>query len=556
MAGVKVSKEDEKFFYLQSPAGKELKVAKQGLGKERQEVYRSLISQPAEVPAQTPAPKQNDLLGDPDFNFSGRPERILSARELVQPQMTPVSANVPPNPLAGMQAGIGDVMTPARPAGTPEPDTTPNIPVGAGMPSMIPAQANVTETVVPGVPIDAELKKDVMKGFDLQAEAAKKQIEAQTDFQKAYAQQQAELQTQLAETNSQLDLIEQQREQAFNDTQAEFQSTIQKMQEAKIDPDRIYGGSTGKRVLAGIAIAMGAMGRALTGGSTNAALQIINNAIDRDIAAQEKEIQKLGTQASLQRQMLADIDTKYDNKLQAYQMKRAVMLDAAERKALQIAKNLTSQEAVAQAQGFIGQLQAQKAEALMKAGQMEADKRTIQTTTQMLSPAVAAGKSSEKAFDQASKLRQEYNKNAVTQETIKRKSSLNAIEAARGMDSAAGDLAFIFAYMKMLDPGSVVREGEFANAQNAAGVPDRIRNTYNRVMSGERLNENQRNDFFNTAKAIYNKQAKEQATVDKRYKGLAQRANIPVEDVIIFQPMEEKDPREISATFAPSGLGR
>ena len=59
-------------------------------------------------------------------------------------------------------------------------------------------------------------------------------------------------------------------------------------------------------------------------------------------------------------------------------------------------------------------------------------------------------------------------------------------------DSAVGDLSLIFGYMKMLDPGSVVREGEFATAQNAAGVPDRVLNLYNRVASGERLNKSQR----------------------------------------------------------------
>ena len=57
--------------------------------------------------------------------------------------------------------------------------------------------------------------------------------------------------------------------------------------------------------------------------------------------------------------------------------------------------------------------------------------------------------------------------------------------------------------MKMLDPGSVVREGEFANAQNSAGVPDRIRSRYNNVLSGERLAENTRQDFIQTAQGLY-----------------------------------------------------
>lgn len=69
--------------------------------------------------------------------------------------------------------------------------------------------------------------------------------------------------------------------------------------------------------------------------------------------------------------------------------------------------------------------------------------------------------------------------------------------------SAAGDLALIFNYMKMLDPGSAVRETEFANAQNAGGIPDRIRAQYNAIKRGERLSEPQRSDFYSRAQRLY-----------------------------------------------------
>lgn len=549
MAGIQVQKEDDRFFYLQSPTGNTLPVAKSGLSKERQEQYRSQIAKPI-VQANEPDP-------DPDFNFTGRPERILTARELTQPNMTPVSANV--SPLAGLQASSEGINTQPIPAGTPEAQMPAgNVPVG--MPAqdvgMIPASQTVVQSVQPGMKIDEEIKSDIAKGYDLQAEAAKKQIQAQGEYAKAFVDEQAKIETEVEKVQSQYNLILQKRDEARQAVETDLSATIQKMQDAKVDPERWYGGSAGKRVLAGIAIAMGEFGRALTGGSQNAALKIINDAINADIRAQEVEIDKLGKQAGLQRQLLAEIDAKYENKITAQNMKRAFLLDAAERKATALAKRLTTDESIAQAQSFIGQLQAQKADALFKAQQAEMDKATIQTTTQLMSPQAAAGKSAEKSFDQASKLRQEYNKNPVTLGTIERKASLDTIEAAKEMNSAAGDLAFIFAYMKMLDPGSTVREGEFANAQNAAGVPDRIRNLHNRVRLGTRLSTEQRNDFYNTANAIYQKQLREQEKVDKRYTGLAERSGLPVEDVIIFRSMEDKDPREISATFAPSGLGR
>jgi len=65
--------------------------------------------------------------------------------------------------------------------------------------------------------------------------------------------------------------------------------------------------------------------------------------------------------------------------------------------------------------------------------------------------------------------------------------------------TAAGDMGMIFGFMKVVDPGSTVREGEFATAQNAAGWPERMRNLYNRALEGTRLEEKQRADFIDTA---------------------------------------------------------
>lgn len=102
-----------------------------------------------------------------------------------------------------------------------------------------------------------------------------------------------------------------------------------------------------------------------------------------------------------------------------------------------------------------------------------------------------------------SNLRREFNARQEVKDFRTVQSAYNSVRAAARSPSAAGDLSLIFAYMKILDPGSVVREQEFATAQNAAGVPDRIRNLYNRTLNGQRLNENQRADFLSQANNLY-----------------------------------------------------
>lgn len=107
-------------------------------------------------------------------------------------------------------------------------------------------------------------------------------------------------------------------------------------------------------------------------------------------------------------------------------------------------------------------------------------------------------------------------------------------------DDAAGDLALIFNYMKMLDPGSAVREGEFANAQNAAGVPDQIRNQWNKLMSGERLNPEQRKSFKSQAANIYKDYKKEGDRLRAAYTSLAKRDGLDPAAIIISAPEEEQ----------------
>ena len=147
-------------------------------------------------------------------------------------------------------------------------------------------------------------------------------------------------------------------------------------------------------------------------------------------------------------------------------------------------------------------------------------------------------------MDKAAKLRQERSGLPTTKATQDVSVAYNKIQKAAGNPSAAGDMSMIFGYMKMLDPGSTVREGEFANAQNAAGIPTRILNVYNKVMTGERLSEDQRGDFLNQAKGIYSSQIDQQNKIDNMYRGLAKKQGIDPEDTIVNFTANEPIPIE------------
>ncbi|MEZ7195398.1 hypothetical protein [Pseudodesulfovibrio karagichevae] len=110
-------------------------------------------------------------------------------------------------------------------------------------------------------------------------------------------------------------------------------------------------------------------------------------------------------------------------------------------------------------------------------------------------------------------------------------SSFDTIRSIAREPSAAGDIGLVFSIMKMFDPGSVVREGEFAVAQNAAGVPARVRAQYNKLISGERLTPEQRADFVGTAQRIYQDQAESFSRKKDFYSGLASQYGMSPERI-------------------------
>lgn len=166
-------------------------------------------------------------------------------------------------------------------------------------------------------------------------------------------------------------------------------------------------------------------------------------------------------------------------------------------------------------------------------GNLENPKDAIENQLKQSQIAKNYADSKGSTFDKAAKLRQERSGLPTTKATQDVSVAYNKIQKAAGNPSAAGDMSMIFGYMKMLDPGSTVREGEFANAQNAAGVPTRVLNVYNKVKTGERLSPEQRDDFLNQAGGLYASQIDQQNKIDEQYKNLAQKMGVNPEEAIL-----------------------
>ena len=122
-----------------------------------------------------------------------------------------------------------------------------------------------------------------------------------------------------------------------------------------------------------------------------------------------------------------------------------------------------------------------------------------------------------KVFDQEEKLRKEYQSRTKVYGELG--STYANIASSAKAQTGPGDIALITGFMKMLDPGSVVRETEFATARDTAGLYTRLENSLKKAENGQFLQANQRNEFVSLAKQ-YLDSAQKKAGEDKKALGV------------------------------------
>ena len=137
----------------------------------------------------------------------------------------------------------------------------------------------------------------------------------------------------------------------------------------------------------------------------------------------------------------------------------------------------------------------------------------------------------------SSKLRGEYTSQDVVAKSFEIGQAFRSIQAiGTAGSSGANDLALIFSFMKTVDPGSTVREGEFANAENAQGVAERFRSMYNKLLEGERLGPQTRAEFIDSARTMVRGQMESLKPVMEYYQSLAERQGLDPYEVV-FDPL-------------------
>lgn len=115
--------------------------------------------------------------------------------------------------------------------------------------------------------------------------------------------------------------------------------------------------------------------------------------------------------------------------------------------------------------------------------------------------------------------------------------------------TTAGDIGVVFSYMKMLDPGSRITEGEVTSVEQAPNVPSRIIGAYNRLVQTGKFDDNFRQEILSAAKGLNDVNEKEYRSVVKRFTKMASKRGLDPENIITSFD-EESDPNS-GPTMSP-----
>lgn len=140
-------------------------------------------------------------------------------------------------------------------------------------------------------------------------------------------------------------------------------------------------------------------------------------------------------------------------------------------------------------------------------------------------------------LDYEIKLGNNYQRESESFKTVRQ--AKDNVDNALAQNSAAGDLAAATSIMKLLDPGSVVRESELGMAMNATGLFGRIGNYAEMIQSGQRLNPEQRKEMLALASQLFDTADKYQGQTKKRYVDMANQYQLNPRNILGADYMPE-----------------
>jgi hypothetical protein len=113
-------------------------------------------------------------------------------------------------------------------------------------------------------------------------------------------------------------------------------------------------------------------------------------------------------------------------------------------------------------------------------------------------------------------------------------SAWNNLKGKLENPTGASDMSVIFAFMKLLDPTSTIREGEYATASNVGTIPQTFIGKYNKAVEGNGfLDPKVRESFIKEANGMYKSSLSQHKQSTDEYRRIAKSYGLEPDRVII-----------------------
>jgi len=142
----------------------------------------------------------------------------------------------------------------------------------------------------------------------------------------------------------------------------------------------------------------------------------------------------------------------------------------------------------------------------------------------------------QKGFENEMKLAGAFKQEPVYKDYQDVKSAFGQVVSSLSQGTPIGDVAGATKVMKLLDPGSVVRESELGIAMAASGRMDRLNNYFSNMMSGRKLTPTQVDDFKALSNELYSAAGDAYNKKRREYQGFGEAYNFKNLDAALGAP--------------------
>jgi hypothetical protein len=204
-------------------------------------------------------------------------------------------------------------------------------------------------------------------------------------------------------------------DQRFREESARLSGEIEAISQRKVDPNGAFGGSTLAQIASIIAQGMGAYGASL-GGGPNYASQLVQSAIDRDIASQREQIER-GVNAA--NTALGRLEARYGlDRAESAEALRSAQLAAAEGRARQSAAAAAPGTARANAALIEAEIAKARQESTLRLAELTRGRVTTQEAMAAPQAGTRGGMRMETESERAARLKGELGNIKLTKELL------------------------------------------------------------------------------------------------------------------------------------------